>query len=222
MSVSGKFGVLFDWDGVVVDSSSHHFLSWQRLAEEIGKSISEDQFRESFGQVNRAIIPGVLGWATDPDEVERLGARKEELYRQIVREKGLDPLAGARELVISLKDAGVPRVVGTSSEKENILTALEVMGMSGLFDGIVASEDVQRGKPDPEVFLKAAELAGLAPERCVVLEDSHHGLQAAESGGMKSVGVLTTHGKEKLGQPDLFVADLSELTVEKLQALFSD
>lgn len=221
MSDTVQFGVLFDWDGVVVDSSSHHLLSWQRLGGEIGKSITEEQFRESFGQVNRVIIPGVLGWSKDPEEIHRLGARKEELYREIVREKGLEPLAGARELVQALKAAGVPRVVGTSSEKENIRTALEVMGMTGLFDGIVASEDVTHGKPDPEVFLKAAKVTGLPAEQCVVLEDSHHGLQAADAGGMKSVGVLTTHPKEKLGSPDLLVATLAELSVEKLGALFS-
>ena len=204
----------------MVDSSSHHYLSWQQLADEIGKSLTEDQFKESFGQINRVIIPDVFEWSDDEEEIERLGDRKEELYRQIVREKGLDPLPGVRQLVESLKEAGIPRVVGTSSAKENIRTALEVMGMDGLFDGIVASEDVKNGKPDPEVFLKAAGLAGLPPERCVVLEDSHHGLQAADSGGMKSVGVLTTHPREKLGQPDLFVNDLGELSVDVLGSLF--
>ncbi|MBC2603661.1 HAD family hydrolase [Puniceicoccus vermicola] len=221
MSDSVKFGVLFDWDGVVVDSSSHHYLSWQQLAEEIGESITEEQFRESFGQVNRVIIPDLLGWSDDSEEIDSLGARKEELYRKIVREKGLDPLLGARELVQALKAAGIPRVVGTSSETENIETALEVMGMEGLFDGIVASEDVTEGKPDPEVFLKAAKITGLPPAQCVVLEDSHHGLQAADAGGMKSVGVLTTHPKEKLGSPDLFVSSLQDLSVEALKALFS-
>ncbi len=204
----------------MVDSSSHHYLSWQQLADEIGKSLTEDQFKESFGQINRVIIPDVFEWSDDEEEIERLGDRKEELYRQIVREKGLDPLPGVRQLVESLKEAGIPRVVGTSSAKENIRTALEVMGMDGLFDGIVASEDVKNGKPDPEVFLKAAGLASLPPERCVVLEDSHHGLQAADSGGMKSVGVLTTHPREKLGQPDLFVNDLGELSVDVLGSLF--
>jgi len=215
------FAVLFDWDGVVVDSSAHHLLSWERLADEIGREMTEEMFKESFGQINRVIIPDVFGWSSDPDEIEQLGARKEHLYRMIVKEKGLEPLPGARKLVESLEQHGIPRIVGTSSEKKNIHTALEVMNMEGAFGGVVASEDVEKGKPDPEVFLKAAKLAGCPPDRCVVLEDSHHGLKAASAGGMKSVGVLTTHPREKLGNPDLFVDSLSELSVEKLQCLFS-
>ncbi len=220
MSEEAHFAVLFDWDGVIVDSSNHHFLSWQRYAAEIGKTVSKEEFEESFGQINRVIIPDLFGWSRDPIEIDRMGARKEELYREIICEKGIQPLPGARELVESLKKAGVPRVIGTSSERDNIHTALEVMGMVGLFDGVVASEDVKKGKPDPEVFLKAARIAGLPPQKCVVIEDSHHGLQAAKAGEMKSVGVTTTHPREKLGHPDRIVSSLDELSVEMLQTLF--
>ncbi len=217
--MSAEFAVLFDWDGVVVDSSRHHYLSWQELAEEIGKNVTEEQFRESFGQVNRVIIPEIFGWSDDPGEVDRLGRRKEALYREIVAREGLTPLPGVLDLIRGLREAGVPRVIGTSTERENIRTALEVMDLTDLFNGVVASEDVEHGKPDPEVFLKAAAQAGLPPERCVVLEDSHHGLEAAATGGMKSVGVLTTHPKEKLGHADLFVESLEELSVERLRDL---
>ena len=191
------FAVLFDWDGVVVDSSRHHLLSWRALAAEIGRTITDEQFRESFGQMNRIIIPDLFGWSQDPQEIDRLGRRKEELYRKVVAEEGIIPLKGVRELIDSLGDAGVPRVIGTSTERENIRVALEVMDLENSFEGVVASEDVTRGKPDPEVFLRAAEIAGMPPARCVVLEDSHHGLQAAAAGGMRMVGVLTTHSPRK-------------------------
>lgn len=215
-----RFAVLFDWDGVVVDSSRHHFQSWRELAAEIGRSLTADQFRESFGQVNRVIIPEIFGWSHDPGEVDRLGRRKEELYREIVAREGLTPLPGVRELLGDLEAAGLPRVVGTSTERENIRTALAVMGLESAFQGVVASEDVSRGKPDPEVFRKAAEVAGLPPPRCVVLEDSHHGVEAARAGGMKAVGVLTTHPREKLGEADRFVDTLAELSVAELARLF--
>lgn len=221
MIVTAPYGVLFDWDGVVVDSSRMHLLSWKRLAREIGEDLTEEQFKESFGQINRFIIPNLFQWTDDPAEVDRLGKRKEELYREIIREEGLVPLPGVRELIEGLRGAGVPCVIGTSTEKENIRTSLEVMQMEDCFDGVVASEDVANGKPDPEVFLKAAQKAGLPPHQCVVLEDSHHGLQAAQAGGMKCVGVLTTHPKEKLGDPDLFVEGLHELSEEVLSRLFS-
>lgn len=215
------FAVLFDWDGVVVDSSRHHLMSWRELSREIGKPVTEEQFRESFGQVNRVIIPGIFGWSDDPDEIRELGLRKEALYRVIVAREGLTPLPGVLSLIEELKAARVPRVIGTSTDRENITTALAVMDLQGAFDGIVASEDVARGKPHPEVFLKAAAVSGIDPGKCIVLEDSHHGLEAAAAGGMKSVGVLTTHPREKLGEPDLFVESLEELSVDRLRALVS-
>ncbi|MFP4351637.1 MAG: HAD family hydrolase [Puniceicoccaceae bacterium] len=213
------FAVLFDWDGVIVDSSRHHSLSWRALAAETGRSITDEQFRESFGQMNRVVIPDLFGWSDDPEEIDRLGRRKEQLYREVVAREGLVPLEGARELIDALGEAGVPRVIGTSTERENIRVALEVMELEDSFEGVVASEDVTRGKPDPEVFLRAAGIAGLPPPRCVVLEDSHHGLQAAAAGGMRSVGVLTTHPRGKLGHADVFVGSLAELSVERLRRL---
>jgi len=213
------FAVLFDWDGVVVDSSRHHLLSWRALAAEIGRTITDEQFRESFGQMNRIIIPDLFGWSQDPQEIDRLGRRKEELYRKVVAEEGIIPLKGVRELIDSLGDAGVPRVIGTSTERENIRVALEVMDLENSFEGVVASEDVTRGKPDPEVFLRAAEIAGMPPARCVVLEDSHHGLRAAAAGGMRMVGVLTTHSREKLGDADLYVESVADLSVDRLRGL---
>lgn len=214
------FAALFDWDGVVVDSSRHHEQSWMELAEKTGKSLTHEQFRESFGKVNRVIIPELFQWAQDPEEVERLGREKEVLYREILRREGITPLAGVRDLLSSLREAGIPAVVGTSTERENIRVSLDVMGLGDYFQGVVASEDVRYGKPDPEVFLKAAKRAGVSSANCVVLEDSHHGLDAARTAGMKTVAVLTSHPREKLGRADLFVETLAELDARKLGDLF--
>lgn len=218
--MSSDFAVLFDWDGVVVDSSLHHELSWKELAQQIGKSLTHEQFRESFGQINRVIIPHVFGWTTDLDEVEHLGREKERLYREIIRREGLTPLPGIRELLQDLARHDIPCVVGTSTEKENIRVSLEVMGLSGFFQGVVASEDVTKGKPDPEVFLKAAALAGMSSNKCVVLEDSHHGLEAARIAGMKTVALLTTHPQAKLEPADCFVEVPADLNYGRLRNLF--
>lgn len=214
------FAVLFDWDGVVIDSSRHHQLSWELLAKETGNSISNEQFWESFGQQNKTIIPNLLGWAQDPQEIESLSLRKESLYRDLLKDKGISPLDGVVPLVSALKEAGIPRVVGTSSARENIETALEVMKLEGFFDDVVAAADVEHGKPHPEVFLNAADRARTAPEMCVVIEDSHHGLQAARAGGMKSVGVLSSHSREKLSEADLIVSSMTEISPEVLASLF--
>ncbi len=139
-------GVLFDWDGVVVDSHRQHECSWERLAGEENRRLPEGHFKAGFGQTNRTIIPEILGWSRDPAEVERLGRRKEALYRELVRETGLEPLPGARNLLRMLREAGIPCAIGTSTARENIRVALEVMGLEPYFKAIVCSEDVHSRK----------------------------------------------------------------------------
>lgn len=195
-----KIGVLWDWDGVVIDSSRQHEKSWERLAQEEGKPLPEDHFIRGFGKKNAVIIPGILQWTKDPEEIQRLSLRKEELYREILKEPEEEPrlIPGVLDFIKQLSKAGLPNVVGTSTERENVSVITEHFGFREHLTGIVASEDVSEGKPDPEVFLKAAALAGVAPASCVVFEDSLHGLEAGLRGGMKVVGVATTQPTEVL------------------------
>ena len=192
------FGAIFDWDGVVIDSSIQHERSWEMLAEEVGKPLPTDHFKQGFGKRNAVIIPEILGWTNDMEVVDRLGRRKEELYRELVKSDGIKALPGIRELLVELKAVGIPCVVGTSTERKNLELAFDLLDLADFFQGAVCSEDVIRGKPDPEVFLKAAALMDLSPERCVVLEDSAHGIEAARSGNMKALGLATTREAEKL------------------------
>ena len=218
-STPRQFGAIFDWDGVVIDSSIQHERSWEILAKEIGQPLPENHFKQGFGKRNAVIIPEILGWTKDLDEVERLGRRKEELYRELVKSDGLRALPGIRELLVELKAVAIPCVVGTSTERENLLLSFELLSLGSFFTGAICSEDVSRGKPDPEVFLKAAALMNLPPERCVVLEDSAHGIEAALSGNMKALGLATTREAEKLEVagahcviPDPTTANLDLLT----------
>ena len=192
------FGAIFDWDGVVIDSSIQHERSWEMLAEEVRKPLPTDHFKQGFGKRNAVIIPEILGWTNDMEVVDRLGRRKEELYRELVKSDGIKALPGIRELLVELKAVGIPCVVGTSTERKNLELAFDLLDLADFFQGAVCSEDVIRGKPDPEVFLKAAALMDLSPERCVVLEDSAHGIEAARSGNMKALGLATTREAEKL------------------------
>lgn len=189
-----QFAVLWDWDGVVIDSSRQHELSWERLAEEEKRHLPTDHFVRGFGKKNAVIIPEILDWTKDSEEVERLGRRKEALYRLILQEEGKAPdlIPGVRRILKALSESGVPSVVATSTERENVDLIFEIMGLGAYFQDVVASEDVNRGKPDPEVFLKASEKAGIPPGRCIVCEDSLHGIEAGLNGGMRVVGVATT------------------------------
>ncbi len=216
-----NWAALFDWDGVIVDSSPYHRESWERLAKEEGRDLPRGYFKKGFGMRNHTIIPEVLGWTSDPSEIERLHRRKGGIYREIIDEKGVEPLPGVESFLLELHRRGVPCAVASSTERLNIVFALEKMGMRQEFRAIVASEDVEKGKPDPEVFLTAAGILGASPRRCVVFEDAHVGIQAARSAGMVVIAVDTTHPAESLRDADRVVERLDVLDPEQIERDFN-
>jgi HAD superfamily hydrolase (TIGR01509 family) len=211
LAVQPSWGVLFDWDGVVIDSSPEHERSWELLAGERGLRLPEGHFKAGFGKKNEVIIPS-LRWAEDPVLVRELADRKEELYRGLVAERGVNILPGARELLEALKEEGIPRSVASSTPRRNLEALFAATGLDTLFDAVVCGDDVSHGKPDPEVFLKAAAALGLDRNNAVVIEDAFAGIEAARRGGMKVVGVATTHPVEALKDCDLAVTSLLEVT----------
>lgn len=219
--MSKRWGVLFDWDGVVIDSSAQHECSWELLAEERGLLLPEGHFKAGFGKKNEVIIPA-LGWSDDPVVVRKLADRKEELYRELVASSGVVILPGASELLSSLRQAGVPRAVGSSTPRENLEALFAATSLDEFFDGVICGNDVSHGKPDPEVFLKGAALLGLDPCDCIVIEDAFAGIEAARRGGMKVVGVATTNPLDTLSSCDLAVASLEGVTPGMLEALLGE
>ena len=191
-------GGIFDWDGVVIDSSHLHEKSWEILAEEINRSLPADHFERGFGKRNETIIGTMLGWSKDRAEIIQWGKRKEEIYRELGLEQGIPMIEGTRNFIAELHGRSIPLVIGTSTERKNVELAIQQNKLEGLFVGSVCSEDVSRGKPDPEVFLKAARLISQDPKVCLVFEDSTHGIEAALRGGMIAVGVSTTNPKSQL------------------------
>lgn len=221
MSQSANWGAIFDWDGVIIDSRRHHEESWERLAREEGLPLPEGHFIKGFGRKNEFIIPEILGWTKDLHEVHRLSLRKEALYREVVADWGLEALPGVRTWMERLRDAGVPCAIGSSTHRANIDLSLGMIGLKEFFQAIVTAEDVTKGKPDPQVFLKGAELIARPANHCVVFEDAHVGIEAAKAGGMKVVGVATTHATEELGESDRAVHRLDELQTADLAKWFS-
>lgn len=221
-SAGATWGAIFDWDGVIIDSSRCHETSWERLAAEERRDLPEGHFKAGFGRKNEYIIPNILRWTSDAAEIRRLALRKEELYRTVVRERGVEALPGVRAWLMRLRDAGVPRAIASSTHRANIDLTLSQIGLATFFDGaIVSSEDVAHGKPHPEVFLKAAQRIAREPGRCVVFEDAFAGLEAAAAGGMRRIAVATTHPAEALEpHADRVVARLDELDVKELARWF--
>ncbi|MGE9295753.1 MAG: HAD family hydrolase [Puniceicoccales bacterium] len=214
-----NIGAIFDWDGVVIDSSTAHERSWEMLAEEKGLYLPPDHFIKGFGRKNQFIIPNLLNWTHDHDEIEALGARKEELYREIIQREGIEALPGVRELLAFFKEKQIPCVVGTSTPRINAETVMAALGVTEYFQDITAAEDVSHGKPDPEVFLIAAQKINREPARCLVFEDAHYGIEAGLRGGMKVVGVATTHTLDELEDAHMRVNRLSDLDYDAMLAL---
>ncbi|MEM9026138.1 MAG: HAD family phosphatase [Verrucomicrobiota bacterium] len=214
------FAVLWVWDGVVLDSSKQHQESWERMSRERGLPLPDGHFEAGFGKRNQVIIPKILGWAQDPQEVERLGREKEALYRSILQEPGFQPemLPGARTLMADLHHLGVKHVIGSSTERANLDAIIELFEIGPYFSGIVSGDDVSQGKPHPEVFVKASEIAGLPSEQCLVIEDSVHGIEAGLAAGCKVLAVATTHSVEFLEKSGAtwVVYRLSDISADEL------
>ena len=209
-------GAIFDWDGVIINSAAHHEASWERLATELKRALPEGHFKKGFGMKNDVIIPELLGWTTDPAEISAISLRKEELYRELVRELGIAALPGVESWLSTLRDAGIPCVIGSSTHRENIITTLDVLGLAPFFADIVSAGDVKRGKPDPEVFLTAASRIDVPPSGGIVFEDALVGIAAAHAAGMRVVAVTTTEPEESLLHADWVVDRLDELSVALL------
>jgi len=122
-------GVIFDWDGVVIDSSAKHERSWEILSEEISRPLPEGHFKRGFGKKNEVIIPEILGWAKDLAEISKLAERKETIYRELVRDRGVQILPGARELLAALRSEKTPRAIGSSTPRQNLEAIFSVTGL---------------------------------------------------------------------------------------------
>ena len=211
-------GFIFDWDGVIIDSHAQHEESWRLLFAELGKPMPQEFFKKTFGMRNQQIIPVWFDFLNVADlaEVARVGDRKEELYREILRRDGIEPLPGVVDLLRELQVCGIPASVGSSTPRLNIETIMAMTGLGEFFQAITSAEDVTVGKPDPQVFLKAAEKIQREPGLCIVFEDAYVGIEAGKRAGMKVVAVATTHPIESLGQADLALADLASTSVMDL------
>ena len=204
----GTGAVLWDMDGTLVDSEEFHWLSWRETMAAESVPITHDQFLATFGQRNDSILPRWLGAGAPAERIERVGDAKEALYRKLVRESGLAPLPGAAEWVRRLHRENWPQAVASSAPRANLDVVLEVIGLRDCFQALVSAEDVTAGKPDPQVFLKAASRLGMTPAQCVVVEDAAAGVEAARRAGMRSIGV---NRKAPL-KADIAVSSLADLS----------
>ncbi|NLZ06694.1 MAG: HAD family phosphatase [Phycisphaerae bacterium] len=212
-------GVIFDMDGVLVDSGWAHRQAWFDLAEAEGLEMSDEFFCKTFGMQNDTILPMLRPGISKP-EMDRLSDCKEQRYRELVhsRPKAAD---GVLALLSDLKADGFRLAIGSSAPRANLDVFWGPLGLADYFQATVTKEQVVEGKPSPETFLKAAGMLSLAPQRCVVVEDALHGVQAARAAGMPVVAVTTTRSRAELACADRVVDSLAELSAEDFVRLLN-
>ena len=220
MTDSRLEAVLWDLDGVIADTGIYHYQAWQDVFGKRGVTFTEEQFMRHFGQRHDTIIRTALGSNISAVEFNAITIEKQENYRRRVA-NNIRPLPGAVELIRSLNQHGIKTAIASSAPPENIEIIIRGLGIEDCFQAIARGTDVAEGKPNPEVFLLAAEKLGVEPGSCVVIEDAIAGVAAARKAGMKCVAVTNSHPRNSLKQADLIVDTLEDLSVSDLVKLFN-
>jgi len=189
--------VIFDMDGVLLDSGAHHRDAWRQLLADLAVEPAPDFWRRTIGRPAEEAVAHLLDRPVDEAEAAALARRKREHYTRLAA-RGMLPVAGAPAFVRLLAAEGMPRAVATSASRQDVESLLSEIGVREYFDVVVTADDVRWGKPNPEVYLRAAEGLGLPPRRCLVFEDSIVGIHAARNAGMRVIGVATAHAVREL------------------------
>lgn len=205
-------------DGTLIDSGEYHWLTWRATLADLGVTLARDDFAGWFGSRNDRIL-GRYFPQMPPDEMRRVGDAKEERYREMVRRDGVALLPGIATWLERLKAEGWRQAVASSAPPANIDVLVEVLGLDDMFQATVSAEEVPRGKPAPDVFLRAAENLGVVPSRCVVVEDAGIGVEAGRRGGMRTIGIQGAHGPLDADVVTGSMADLPADTFDRLVPL---
>ncbi|HUA60223.1 MAG TPA: HAD family phosphatase [Verrucomicrobiae bacterium] len=191
--LSSGLALIFDMDGVLIDSNPLHREAWTAFNRRYGLETTDAMLERMYGKRNDDIVRDYFGESLSPAEVERRGAEKEELYRQMVGDRVEAALVpGIRSFL--QRYTAAPMALASNAEPQNVYFLLDRAGLRNCFRAVLDGSQVSRPKPDPEIYLLASRLLGVAPANCIVFEDSPSGVQAAVTAGMRVIGLLTTYG----------------------------
>jgi HAD superfamily hydrolase (TIGR01509 family) len=216
--MTNKRGVLWDLDGVVVDTGEFHYQSWSLVLPEYDLPVTRETFQATFGMNNAGVLAMLYGPTLEPELVAEIGDRKEEAFREALRGH-VQALPGVLDWLRRLKADGVPQALATSAPPANIHVMLDELDLWPYFDAVLSGSDLP-GKPDPTLFLKAAGEIGVPPERCVVVEDAVAGVEAAKRAGMRCIAVTTTNPADILTEADVIVERLDALPLDSFEVLW--
>jgi len=210
-----QLGVIFDIDGVLLDSYKIHYECWRSIAEKHSITLSEKDFDPLFGRRGNEIVRQIWGEDLSAEQVVSIYKEKQALYRENLQ-RNFPKMDGAIQLIDDLAAQGFVLGIGSSAPPENVEMSLHGLNRAKVFKAVVTGSDVTRGKPDPEVFLVAAQRMGVAASYCAVIEDAVAGIAAALAGGMTAIALAGTAAPESLTMAHLVVTSLRQLTPERI------
>lgn len=214
-------GVIFDLDGVIVDTAKFHYQAWRELANGLGFDITEDQNELLKGVSRVRSLEKILKWGdvklTEDQFMEQMAIKNDNYLSYVSKMTAKDILPGVSEIIDYLKENNIPIALGSASK--NARSILEKTGLYQKFSAVVDGNDVDKAKPDPEVFLIAASILKVAPGECIVFEDSQAGIEAANIADMVSIGI---GDKDILDEADYVFNDFTEIEIEFIDKLLRD
>lgn len=217
--MTSSFGVIWDMDGVLIDTGDYHFRAWNEVLNDYGIDFPREQFDSTFGMNNPALIRLLLGRTPESVLLETISDRKEKIFRHLIQDDA-KPMPGVLAWLRHLENNGYRQAIASSAPQESIDALVEAMAIREYFSALVSGIAIP-GKPEPDVFLEAAQRIDVSPTRCLVIEDAAVGVEGAKRAGMKCIAVTTTLPATKLAHADIVIDTLTELPRDAIWRLLS-
>jgi beta-phosphoglucomutase len=215
-----KFALLFDMDGVIVDTNPAHKKAILQFCDTYNKRLSDDEMKKYiWGRTNKEWLRHLFGEDLSDAQLKGYADEKEQLFRDIY-EPDVKLLNGLNSFLDMLEQYNIPKAIGTSAPRANVDFIFTHTGIEKYFDTVLDESFVTIGKPNPEIYLKAAKALSFDATDCIVIEDSLAGIEAGKRAGCKVIGITTTHSDVELSQSDLTAADFTTLSIDDLITLF--
>ncbi len=223
--MSNDAAVIFDMDGVLVDNKHIHRKAWVEFCRKYNQTIKEEDFDNiGFGKTNREYLSLFFNREVSENEAIKLGEEKERIYRQLIEDE-IEPVKGLIPLLRKIKNEyGFKTAVASSAPRNNIDFVLEKLRITGYFDVLVDESMVHEGKPNPDIYVKTAQLLEVMPEHALVFEDSLFGVEAALRAGMIVVALTTSHNKKELSEFSVrkVIKDFTEISQEEIKEILTE
>jgi beta-phosphoglucomutase len=221
MQTYQDLAVLWDMDGVLVDSGPLHRRAWRMFLERKGLPITDAIFTLGFGRPNDQVLPEFFGDQLSAAEIVRLSDEKDACYRELVMQEGIPIVPGVLAWMDRFGQAGIRQALATSGCRANAELIVDLVGARPYLQVMVTARDVTRGKPYPDLFLQAAALLDVSPSRCLVIEDSLHGIRAAQAAQMRCLALATTHPADQISGCGMVIEDMDAFSWEAWERLFA-